>query len=156
EKRQKIILAVGCVVLLGVLAFQGPKTLKMLHGSSSTDGAQATTTTSTTTPTTAAPVTPGAPATSAVPAPGPQPVAVVAGGIGSADTSAEPTPDTGQLVSFDRFRTKDPFVQQVGGDCTASSSSGGTSCPSSTPTSTSSKSSTSSKQSTSPKSASTP
>lgn len=34
EKKEKIVLAVGGVVLLGLGAFQGPKLLKQLHGSS--------------------------------------------------------------------------------------------------------------------------
>ena len=46
-KRQKIIVAVGSVVLLGVLAFQVPRTLKMLHQSN----ASASSTTTTTSPT---------------------------------------------------------------------------------------------------------
>ena len=34
QKRQKVVAAVLGVVLVGVLAFQVPRTLKMLHGSS--------------------------------------------------------------------------------------------------------------------------
>ena len=46
-RRQKQILALLGVVLVGVLVIQGPKMLKLLNGSSSTPAATGTTTTAT-------------------------------------------------------------------------------------------------------------
>lgn len=103
EKRQKIVAAVLGVVLLGVLAFQLPRTLKMLHGSSASASPPASTTSTTAT---GAPVPP------------------VSGGAssGSSDGVSDPgvsvTPNSGQLLAFSRFRSKDPFAQQLGTGCT--------------------------------------
>jgi hypothetical protein len=44
-----------------------------------------------------------------------QPVAAVAGGDGIAETDPSVAASGGQLVSFDLFETKDPFMAQVGG-----------------------------------------
>jgi hypothetical protein len=86
EARQKKILAVGAVVLAILLVVQVPKLLR--SGSSAPAAAPATTTT----------------AAGAAAAP-------VAASL--ADTDVAPTPDEGQLVQFDIFESKDPFVQQV-------------------------------------------
>jgi hypothetical protein len=106
-KRQKIIAGVLGLVLVGVLVFQAPTILGMFGGgSSSTASEPAATTPPPAAPATPAPATPGAPA---APAPAP------AGGAAAlVDTDPVPTPNDGQLVSFDRFESKDPFVQQVG------------------------------------------
>lgn len=45
EKRKKIILAVGCVLLLGVLAIQGPRFMKQIKGADSTTAAASSTST---------------------------------------------------------------------------------------------------------------
>lgn len=106
EKRQKIVAVVLAVVLVGVLAFQVPRTLKMLHGSN----AAASTPPATTTDASAIGAT-GAPA------------------AGSSEELSDPgvlpAPRSGQLLAFSRFRSKDPFAQQLGVGCA------GESCPSS-------------------------
>jgi hypothetical protein len=120
-KRQKIIAGVGGVILLGVLAFQVPRTLKMMHpsdSSSSSSSAPAATSPATTTPT-AAPSLGGGNATAAAPT----------GSDGLIDADAPPPPESGQLLAFGLFRTKDPFKQQLqlGGSSSGSAtgSSGG-------------------------------
>ena len=119
QKRQKVIAAVLGVLFVGVLAFQVPRVMKMMktppnpHANDSV-----TTTTATGTPSLAAPTLGGAeqPATTD-PTTG-APVAV----------SATPTVQDGQLASFSRFASKDPFNQQLSddkGSSPSSSSSGG-------------------------------
>lgn len=106
QRKQKIVLAVGGVLLLAVAAFQGPKLFK--HGSSSSSSAPA-----------------GAPAT----APAPGTAAAAPGGsvspgkarLAGVILAPAPTPSAGQgqLFSFSRFKSKDPFVQQVQGAAAA-------------------------------------
>jgi hypothetical protein len=119
-KRQKIIAAVGGVILLGVLAFQVPRTMKMLNppteSSSSSSTAPATTTPSTATPI-AAPSLAGGNATAAP--------AAAPGGDGLVDPDAVPTPESGQLLAFGLFRSKDPFAQQLKIGATGSSGPAG-------------------------------
>ena len=83
ERKQKIFVVVGGLLLVGLLAIQLPK---LLGGSSST--AAETTTTATTRAAAQSP-------------PGASPVALV----GAAET--------GKLTALSSFRPKDPFVQQV-------------------------------------------
>lgn len=104
ERRQKLIVLVGGIVLLGLLAIQGPKTLSRLRGGS-TAAAQP-----------AAVSTPAAGATA--PASSPPPTAFV---LREPDESASIS--TGQLASLDRFTGKDPFVQQVSLEAPAVSAS---------------------------------
>ena len=116
ERKQKIFLAVAGVVFLGLMAIQGPKLLKQLRGSESAAPAA-----STSAPTPATPATPGAPA--AAPATSaPAPVATPVHAPKSATTQLagvvivpeQPVQaGEGQLSSFSRFDSKDPFVQQV-------------------------------------------
>src|SRR6188508_2197893 len=104
-KRQKIYAAVGGVILLAVLAFQVPRTMKMLHPadeSSSSTPAPAATTPAAATPI-AAPSLAGGNATAAA----------APGGDGLTDPDAVPPPQSGQLLAFGLFRSKDPFVQQL-------------------------------------------
>jgi len=111
-KRQKIIAAVLGVLLLGVLAFQLPRTLKMLHQSSASasPAAPASTATGTTGATGALAATAGA-----------------TSGDGLTDPGVLPAPQSGQLLAFSRFRSKDPFTQQINLECgTDSCSSGST------------------------------
>ena len=118
QKRQKIIAAVLGVLFVGVLAFQVPRVMKMMktppnpHANDSV-----TTTTATGTPSLAAPTLRGAEQPTTDPTTG-APVAV----------SATPTVQDGQLASFSRFASKDPFNQQLSDDKSSSpsSSSGGT------------------------------
>lgn len=104
-KRQKIYAAIGGVILLGLLAFQVPRTMKMLHPAdeSSSSSAPAATTPASTSPI-AAPSLAGGNATAA---------AVAPGGDGLVDSDAPPAPQSGQLLAFGLFRTKDPFRQQL-------------------------------------------
>jgi hypothetical protein len=108
ERKQKIVLAVLGVLLVGVAALQGPKLLK--HSSS----AKAAPATAVTTPGDGAPTTSGGTAT--VPS---APVNVSASRssaqVGGVVLAPAKTPDAvqGQLWSFSRFKAKDPFVQQV-------------------------------------------
>jgi len=111
-RREKIALVVGVVILAGLVAFEGPKTLKALHGAS--------------TATTAPAVEPAAPASSAPPAArrrqaldlhrlraytAKDPFVPQAGTA----TSASPAPveATPPHVRTDHFVAKDPFVQQL-------------------------------------------
>lgn len=98
--KQKKIAIVGAVLLLGILAFSVPQTLKLLNKS---NAAAAPPPAATTAPPPAAPA-PGAPATPGAPS-------APAGELVSVDLA--PVPGDGQLASFERFATKDPFAQQV-------------------------------------------
>jgi hypothetical protein len=116
-KRQKVIAAVGGVILLGVLAFQVPRTLKMLHQSNA--NAADTTPTATTSNTTAtgpiaAPSLGGGNATASA--------ASNVSSDGVNDPDVLPAPQSGQLLAFSRFRSKDPFSQQIGLDCSSGDS----------------------------------
>ena len=109
-KRQKIIAAAGGVLLLGLLAFQVPRTMKMLHpsnASASSDSAPAITTGVTSGPI-AAPSLSGGNATASA-------SGVTSGGL--SDPNAVSTANSGQLLAFSRFRTKDPFSQQINVNC---------------------------------------
>ena len=103
-KRQKIIAGVLGLVLVGVLIFQAPTIMGMFGGGSSSTASEAVTTPPPAAPPPAGSGTPAA----ATPAP-------AAGGSASlVDSDPAPVPADGQLVTFDRFESKDPFVQQVG------------------------------------------
>jgi hypothetical protein len=115
-KRQKVIAAVLGAVLLAVLAFQGPRTLKMLHQSSASASPAATTT--------AATGTTGATGALAVSATG-STSGSGATGDGLTDPGVLPAPQSGQLLAFSRFRSKDPFTQQIDAECAADSGSTG-------------------------------
>ncbi len=102
-KRQKIMAAGGAVLLLGILAIQVPRTMKMLNGEAPPP------------PPAAAPSTvPSDP--SVVPTPG-----TVGGGAASTasgagtliDSDVSPAATDGQLIVFGRFESKDPFKQQI-------------------------------------------
>jgi hypothetical protein len=85
-KREKVIAAAAGVVLLGVLAFAVPMTMKQLKAQNATPAAAAAT----------------APATTTTP--------TVSSELASA---TGPSVSLGQLGSFSRFDSKDPFTQQV-------------------------------------------
>jgi hypothetical protein len=104
-KRQKIYAGIGGVILLAVLAFQVPRTLKMMHPADASSSSPAPATTSASTPTPiSAPSLSGGNAAAASAAPG---------GDGITDPDAVPPPQSGQLLAFGLFRSKDPFVQQL-------------------------------------------
>jgi len=100
-KRQKIIAAVLGVLLLGVLAYEVPSLMKTMNKKP---------------PATPAAVATPAPAAPAAVAPtAGTPVSAAVTGSGTlTDSDPAPLAGVGQLLSFDRFATKDPFVQQAG------------------------------------------
>jgi hypothetical protein len=104
-KRQKIIAGALGLVLVGVLIFQAPTILGAFGGGSSTPASEPASATPAPTPV-PTPVTPGAPAATPTPVP-------AGGSAALVDSDPAPVPADGQLVSFDRFESKDPFVQQV-------------------------------------------
>jgi hypothetical protein len=115
-KRQKITAAALGVLLLGVLAFQLPRTLKMLHQSSASASPAATTTASAPTGTTGA--------AGALAAAGSTSGSGSAGD-GLTDPGVLPAPQSGQLLGFSRFRSKDPFTQQINLACASETGSSG-------------------------------
>jgi len=127
-KRQKVILAVGSVLLLGVLAIQVPRTMKMLKPQ---DQSSSSSTSSVATPTTAG-STPLAPPTldgAAAASPGASAApSSAASSATSADGVSDPSnplpPNAGQLVSFSKFKSKDPFHQQIATECLSAAASG--------------------------------
>ena len=110
-KKQKIILAVGGVLLLGLLAFQVPKMMAMLNAKPPPDPPGAVVMPPNGFPVGAAPL--------AAPTLGGSngstgAVGAVAARGGIVDSSAlTAVPASGQLISFGRFASKDPFAQQV-------------------------------------------
>lgn len=112
-------MAIGLSVLfLAVLAYQGPKTLKLLKGPAAAPPAETaaaatpTPVTSTTASGAVPPGTPGAPGTATgapAPAAGAQPAVL-------ADSDLPVSAGAGQLLSFERFEAVDPFDQQVDAD----------------------------------------
>jgi hypothetical protein len=113
-KRQKIIAGVLGLVLVGVLIFQAPKILGMFGGGSSATASEPAATPPPA-PAAAAPATPGAPAPAT-------PAAAPIGTPSLVDSDPAPPPSDGQLVTFDRFESKDPFVPQVTDDPTGPTS----------------------------------
>jgi hypothetical protein len=135
QKRQKTIAIVGGVLLLALLAFQVPRVMKQLNKKPPAPVASVSTTT-------AAPPS-GAPTLAAPTLSGPQQTASATPAVSSGDgvTTADgpPPAQDGQLASFSRFASKDPFAQQLSEDSATSSpapvagksnSSGGSSAPS--------------------------
>jgi hypothetical protein len=114
-KRQKIMAGGGAVLLLAVLAIQVPRTMKMLNAEAPPPPAASAT------PTSGDPSvlpTPGSVGGGSTPAP-----AAGAGGGTLIDSDVAPSPETGQLVSFGLFKSKDPFAQQI--DVDAAGAGGG-------------------------------
>jgi hypothetical protein len=121
EKKQKILLAGLAVVFLGLVAFQAPRVMKQLNPPEPAAASSETSTTAappTGTPSLAAPTLSGSGEAVAT-TPG---TALVSSGT--------PVLQDGQLASFSRFASKDPFAQQVNDGEDGSSSSGGSSGPS--------------------------
>ncbi len=113
EAKQKKVLFVLAPIFLLLLVWQGPGYVKMLTGGGSTDPTAATTSTPTATgatpdPGSAPPPSTATPDPSAVPATPP-----VAGGLPLPDSDQPLGADSGQLISFGRFLSKDPFKQGV-------------------------------------------
>src|SRR5919201_1242084 len=129
QKRQKIIAAVGAVLLLGLLAFQVPKVMKQLNAKPAplpgnvlppNGNPPGTTTPSLAAPTLAAgsgSSTTGSAKSGTGGASGNGPAAALA------VYEIAPQPQDGQLPDLGRFVSKDPFVQQGGGAGAGSGSS---------------------------------
>jgi hypothetical protein len=122
EKKQKIIVAIGGVLLLGLLAFQVPRVMKQMNRGSAQAAVPKTVSTSTTgstAPTLEAPTTLG----------GQEPASAASGSSAPAVsgsgliTNGSDAATQGQLASFSRFESKDPFSQQIKDSETSSSSS---------------------------------
>ncbi len=105
EAKQKKIAIGGAVLLLALLGFQGPKTLKMLQGP------QPVTAPASTAPTNTTPV--GGTATTGGTAAGEVPAAPAPELSAVADSDLSPAVEQGQLATFERFASKDPFAQQA-------------------------------------------
>jgi hypothetical protein len=123
-KQKKILFVLGPIFLL-LMVWQGPGYVKMLTGGGSEPTA-ATTSTPTTTGATPDPGSAAPPSTvdpSAIPAAPP-----AAGALALPDSDQPLGADTGQLISFGRFLSKDPFKQGVAppSDGSTSGTSGGT------------------------------
>jgi hypothetical protein len=103
ERRQKIFVVVGGILLLGLLAIQLPKLLGG-SGGSETASAQTTAGGAISSASAAASAASSAPAVTGTPTPSATVAAVAA-------RSAVPTSD--KLSAFGVFKQKDPFVQQV-------------------------------------------
>lgn len=136
QAKQKKLAIGGGVLLLALLAFQVPRTMKMLH-----PAGNVTTSASTAPATTTPGATPLAPPTldgssgSTASAPAGNGTGSATSADGVVDASTPLPASSGQLVSFNRFKTKDPFVQQVQ-DCTSGACSGAsTAAPASASTS---------------------
>ena len=129
QRKQKILAAVLGVLFLGLLAFQLPRVMKQLHPKPPPTASAPTTTTAAPppgTPTLAAPTLSGAEQGAAAPTTDP---------TGSLASSTAPQVQDGELASFSRFASKDPFAQQLSDEKPSSSapSSSGSTSPASTP-----------------------
>jgi hypothetical protein len=122
-KRQKIIAAVGGVILVVLVAWRVPPVIALMNKKPPAQGS-----TPVTAPVPAAPI-PGAPVSPNVPP-------VSSPGSGDlADSDPAPAAGPGQLVSFGRFVSKDPFAPQAGKRC-ADENGASIACPASGPVST--------------------
>lgn len=132
EHRQKRIAIGGAVLLVLVLVIQVPRTMHRLHPKSTAPAAASTTTS----PDTSATGTPAAASGSTSGMSTDGTAAAASNGQAAAtspavlaDSDVPLKPGRGKLVVFDRFESKDPFVQQVSDD---QSTSGGASAPAGT------------------------
>ena len=101
EAQQKKILIMLAPVLLGLLVWQGPKTYSAVMGGSAAPAAPPATTVPTTTTTSPVPLPTGTTAT--------PPAGSPTSATSLRDSDPLLSPDTGQLIVFSRFISKDPF-----------------------------------------------
>jgi hypothetical protein len=134
EAKQKKMLLVLIPVLIAMVAWQGPKLMKQLKGSSAETAPAAATVES--------PANPGVDAAAAgtdetAPAEAPVPTdpAEIAAAVKELPASEKhPIPDENQLISFSRFSASDPFSPLVVEEDTSTTTDSGTSTtPSTTP-----------------------
>lgn len=120
-KRQKMIAAVGGVLLLGLLAFQVPRTMKMLKQNQGTSSSSSAATSTTAAPG-STPLAP--PALDGSSTSGASVASATATSVDGVNDPSNPLPPAaGQLVSFSKFQGKDPFHQQIT-DCGSVADSG--------------------------------
>jgi hypothetical protein len=118
-KRQKVFVAVGGVLLLALLAFQVPRTMKMMKSQTATSSSTPSTTTTSTAAGSTALAPPSLDGSSTAPASASSSVSADSKSTdGVSDPSNPLPPNSGQLVSFSKFKSKDPFHQQIS-DCAA-------------------------------------
>jgi hypothetical protein len=129
EAKQKKLLLVLVPIFVLLLVWQGPSYVKMLTGGDKP--AAATDTPGTTEPTGTAPDPSVDPPPSTADPNGGTPASASGGAAVLTDSDRPTAADSGQLVSFDRFRSKDPFRQIVNDD--DSGDTGGTVASPSTP-----------------------
>ncbi|HYX77221.1 MAG TPA: hypothetical protein VE757_08600 [Gaiellaceae bacterium] len=120
-KRQKVIAAIGGVLLLGLLAFQVPRTMKMLKQNQGTSSSSSAASSASTTPGSTPLAPPGLDGSSTAGASVASATATSVDGV--SDPSNPLPPAAGQLVSFSMFKSKDPFHQQIT-DCASAAGSG--------------------------------
>jgi hypothetical protein len=126
-KKQKMIAIVGGVLLLGLMAFQVPRTMKMLNAKPPPQPVPVAAPTAVPTSDPSILPTPGTAVGAATPAPS-------GGGTGSLISSdIAPAPQAGQLIAFGRFSSKDPFKQQVDPDALQTGGTGDSGGTGSTP-----------------------
>jgi hypothetical protein len=125
--RQKKIAIAGGVLLLGLLAFQLPRTMKLLNNTGNVTTSAATTASATTpgsTPLAPPTLEGGSAATAPSGSSGSGGSSVATSDDGVQDPSNPLPASSGQLISFNRFKSKDPFNQQITdcgtGACSAS------------------------------------
>ena len=114
-RKQKRLAAVLGVVLVGVLVYEVPHTMKLMNQKAKAPVVEASASTPpAATPTVAAPVVTPSPSSSSPAASSPQESssgsALSASGLVSA---VQVSPDEGQLTEFARFASKDPFLQTI-------------------------------------------
>jgi hypothetical protein len=116
-KKQKIIAIGGAVLLVAILAFEIPNTMKLMKqngGSQQSSSQSAAATTTTTVSTTPAAGT--APADGSLTPPtlsGSAPASTPESSSGLVNSDPAPTAADGQLSKLDQFVAKDPFKQQL-------------------------------------------
>jgi hypothetical protein len=128
QKKQKIVAGCLSAVLVAVLAYEVPNLMKHFNQKAPAGSVTGTSTTAAPpsgTPSLAAPTLAGSSQS------GTATTAVSSDGVTSGDVA--PTAQDGQLASFSRFVSKDPFAQQIQDSTSGSSASGSPSSGSSTP-----------------------
>lgn len=125
-RKQKIVLAIAGVALVGLAVIQVPKLMKGESQPAAAPAAESTSTPGAASADPAAPATTTAPAAAVTPsvttsAFATKPAAFVAG-VGLPGTRLAPAAKT-QLASFTLFQPSDPFVQQVGEETGATAES---------------------------------
>ncbi len=123
EKKQRIIAAAGGLILVGLLVFQVPKVMKQMNRGKGGPAAVPQTVATSTTPTLEAPTTQQGQQSST----GSSGSGASGNAVSGLVTSSAGSATQGQLASFSRFESKDPFSQQVKAEGSSTSPSAGSS-----------------------------